>query len=324
MATCYICCPAYALEGPLKKTRAIEAIEPFAKEFALEIVPSPLMDRHLGTGAWLPTAERRADLRRALEHDVVWACMGGYGSIHLVGDLMAASPAKQPMIIGYSDITVLHACWRARGWGEGCYIALPPGRHGRAGESLLALMRGTSYRRSGEIDAGVRVLRSGSAKGPCMSACVSVFAGLCGTPAMPSLRGCVLAIEDVDEHPFQLDYALMQLWLSGALEGIVGLIGGSFTHKERSDYHGPTIDEVLAEWAHRLGIPAISRLPFGHIDDGLTMPCGREVELSCDERGAWQFIVSEHPDPPAWSRSGSPTGKHASPAHAAPSRKAST
>ena len=31
------------------------------------------------------------------------------------------------------------------------------------------------------------------------------------TPAQPQLRGCVLAIEDVDERPFELDFALMQL-----------------------------------------------------------------------------------------------------------------
>jgi muramoyltetrapeptide carboxypeptidase len=292
MATCYVCCPAYALEGPLKKARVLESVEPFTRALGFEVVASPLMDRHLGTGAWLPMDQRRADMARALEHDLVWACVGGYGSVHLVNDLMAARPAKPPRLIGYSDITVLHACWRARGWGESCYVAMPPQRNGRSGESLTALLRGEGYRRAGEVDAGVRVLRAGRGEGPCMAACVSVFAGLCGTPAMPSLRGCVLAIEDVDEHPFQLDFALMQLWLSGALAGVVGLIGGAFTHKERSDYHGPTIDEVLAEWAHRLGVPAVSRMPFGHIDDGLTMPCGRRVALECDERGGWSFTVA--------------------------------
>jgi muramoyltetrapeptide carboxypeptidase len=297
MATCYVCCPAYALEGPLKKARLLDAVEPFARELGLEVVASPLMDRHLGTGAWLPMDERRADIRRALDHDVVWASVGGYGSIHLVRDLMEARPANHPRLIGYSDITVLHACWRARGWGEGCYVAVPPSRHGRAGESLMALLRGKGFHRDGAVDAGVRVLRAGHADGPCMSACVSVFAGLCGTPAMPSLQGCVLAIEDVDEHPFQLDYAMMQLWLSGALAGVVGLIGGSFTHKERSDYHGPTIDEVLAEWAHRLAVPAISRLAFGHIDDGLTMPCGRGVDLRCGDRGDWSLTVAEAAHP---------------------------
>ncbi|MBA2481026.1 MAG: LD-carboxypeptidase [Planctomycetes bacterium] len=292
MTTCYVCCPAYALDGPLRRAKLLESIAPFAREFQLEVVPSPLMDRHLGQGAWLPTAERRSDILRALEHDVVWACAGGYGSAHLAEILMTTRTVKAPLLIGYSDITVLHACWRARRWGEGIYGAVPTSRHGRSGETLCALLRGDGYTRSSAVDAGVRVLRAGQAAGPCMTVCVSVFAGLCGTAAMPDLTGHVLAIEDVDEHPFQLDFALNQLHLSGALEGVVGLIGGSFTHKERSDYHGPTIDEVLAEWSHRLRIPAISRLPFGHIDDGLMMPCGRLIDLRGDERGDWSLVVS--------------------------------
>jgi muramoyltetrapeptide carboxypeptidase len=291
MATCYVCCPAYALEGPLKKARALESIEPIARELGMEVVPSPLMDRNLGAGSWLPYEDRRKDIARALEHDLVWAVIGGYGSMHLVGDLMRAKPRRRPKLIGYSDITVLHACWRVRGWGESCYIAVPPREGGRGTDTLLTLLRGEGYRRSGTVDAGVRVLRAGKARGRCLGACVSVLAGLSGTPAMPDLRGWILAIEDVDERPFQLDFALMQLQLAGALDGVVALVGGSFTHKDRSDYEGPSIDEVLAEWAHRLRVPAISRLPFGHIDDGLAIPCGRRVELACDARGGWSFTV---------------------------------
>jgi len=257
----------------------------------MEVVPSPLMDRHIGPGAWLPLAERREDLRQALHHEVVWASAGGYGSVHLIEDMLLAPAPRQPWLIGYSDITVMHACWRQRAWGEGVYSALPDVK-GRAGETMLALLRGEGYRRDGQMDCGVRVLREGSCSGSCFTACISVLSGLCGTPAQVDLHGAILAIEDVDERPFQLDYALMQLHLSGALAGVVGLVGGSFTHKDRSDYEGPTIDEVLAQWAHRLGVPGISRLPFGHIDDGLAMPNGRMATLACLPDGAWSFTVA--------------------------------
>lgn len=310
MATCYVCCPAYALEGPLRKLRVLEAVAPLARELGLELVASPLMDRHLGQGAWLPRDERRADIARALEHDVVWACVGGYGSMHLVEDLLAARPKRQPKLIGYSDITVLHACWRARGWAESWYVAVPLHGRGRSHDTLAAGLMGQGWQRSGEIDAMVRVLRSGEAEGPVMTACVSVLAGLCGTRALPRLAGHILAIEDVDERPFQLDFALMQLQLSGALDGIVGLIGGSFTHKDRSDYEGPTIDEVLAEWAHRLRVPGISRLPFGHIDDGLAMPCGRHARLACSDDGAWSFTVAAEGGTAVTHAHPKPTGKH--------------
>jgi muramoyltetrapeptide carboxypeptidase len=291
MPSCYVCCPAYALDGPLKRSRILEAVAQVARPLEYTVVSSPLMDRHMGAGAWLPEAERRRDLDRALEHDLVWAAIGGYGSIHLAEHLLARRAPARCRLVGYSDLTVLHAVWRARGWGEGCYAALPGPAVSRATTSLLALIRGQGFERDGSIDAGVRVLRAGQARGSCFTACVSVLAGLCGTPVLPDLQGCILAIEDVDERPFQLDFALMQLHLAGALAGVVGLVGGNFHHKERPDYDGPTADEVLAAWAHRLRVPGLSRMPFGHLDDGLAMPCGRAVALDCREDGSWRLTV---------------------------------
>ncbi len=291
MPSCYVCCPAYALDSPLRRARILEAISHVTRHLDYTVVPSPLMDRHMGAGAWLPLKDRRKDLQQALRHDLVWAAFGGYGSIHLVEDLLACQASKRPRLVGYSDLTVLHALWRIRGWGEGYYCAHPGPAGSRTASSLLALLQGEGYVRDQRADAGVRVLRAGRASGRCFTACVSVLSGLVGTPAMPSLKGAILAIEDVDERPFQLDFALMQLQLAGQLQGVVGLIGGAFTYKERSDYEGPTIDEVLALWAHRLRVPGISRLPFGHIDDGLSMPCGRPSALACRADGSWSFTV---------------------------------
>ncbi len=298
MPSAYICCPAYAIDGPLRRARILESIAHVTRRLEYTLVPSPLMDRHMGSGAWLPFEERRLDMRRALEHDVVWAAYGGYGSIHLVEDLLAADAPARPRLVGYSDITVLHALWRVRGWGESCYTSHPGALGSRGATSLLALLRGEGYCRDGYADAGVRVLHPGRAQGSCLSACVSVLSGLCGTSAMPSLRGSVLAIEDVEERPFQIDYALMQLHLSRALDGVAAIIGGAFTYKERSDYEGPTCDEVLAAWAKRLNVPCISRMPFGHIEDGLAMPGGRTVELIAKEDGTWTMRVLPAGSPP--------------------------
>lgn len=291
MPSCYVCCPAYALDGPMKKARILEAITSLTARLDYAVVPSPLLDRHMGTGAWLPIAERIADIRQAVTHDLVWAAFGGYGSIHLVEAVQRCQAPQRPRLVGYSDITVLHALWRRQGWGESYYTAHPPAPGSRGGESLLALLRGEGFVRTGQVDAGVRVLAPGAAQGPCLSACVSVLAGLVGTPAQPPLTGCLLAIEDVDERPFQLDFALMQLHLAGCLAGVRGLIGGAFTHREHADYEGPTTDEVLTTWAQRLAVPCISRLPFGHVDDGLAMPGGRHVALTARADHTWELRV---------------------------------
>jgi muramoyltetrapeptide carboxypeptidase len=290
MATCYVTCPAYSIENPAKRARVLDGIQPVAAALGWEVVLSPQLERFVAHGGWLPAAERIADIRRALEHDVVWACVGGYGSAHLVEALMAAEPARPPRLIGYSDITVLHACWRVRGWGEGIYTAVPAGR-GRTRDSIVACARGEAMRIAPASEAGVRVLRTGRASGRLHPACVSVLAGLVGTVAMPDLDGAILAVEDIGEQPFQIDFALWQLQRAGHLAGVRGLVGGAFQMKERVEPYGPSFDEVLAEWAQNLGVPAVTRVPFGHIDDGIALPVGRMAELRAEPGGDWGLTV---------------------------------
>lgn len=291
---CYVCCPAYALHGPIDRDRIVHSIKRFAQERGFDLVFSPLLDRHLGHGAWLPEAERIADLRHALRHELVWAARGGYGSVHLIDALLAAPVEKPPLLIGYSDLTILHACWRKRGWPESLYGSIPTQiERSRGGETLALLLSGKGFERSHETDAATLVLRPGEAKGTVVAACLSVLAGLCGTNAMPDLRGCVLAIEDVDERPFLVDYTLQQLHRSGALAGVVGLMGGSFAYQEKADYAGPTMLDVLRGWAERLAVPTLARLPFGHLNDGLMLPWGRDAELSATRDGRWRLAIRD-------------------------------
>lgn len=299
--TLYVTCPAYALHGPLDRQKVADAAAWLGKELGLEPVLSPLLDRHAGHGAWLPRGERERDLLAALGHDLVWACRGGYGSIEMVDALLKARPRRRPALIGYSDITVLHACWWQRRWGPGFYGTLSPrSAGGRAGRSLAALVHGQGFVRDQRVDAGARVLRQGRARGRLFAGCLSVLAGLCGTAAQPDLRGCVLALEDVNVHPFVIAFNLHQLHLAGALAGITGLVGGTFTGEEAADYVGPTQDEVLAEWAARLAVPMVSRLPFGHLDDGLVLPVGRPVELVAGRGGRWSLTVAAEPGDMPW------------------------
>ncbi len=291
--TLYVCCPSYALQNPLEKRDYTARARAFARRMNLRVVLSPLLDRHLPRGTWLDASARRDDMVEALRHSVVWACQGGYGCVHLIPSLLEARATGRPRLIGYSDITILHACWRLRGWGEGYYGQIPRELDdGREAGTLLPLFRGRALRRSNQTDAAVVVLRPGCAEGPCFATCLAVLAGLAGTPALPDLRGCILAVEDIDEKPYQVDFAFAQLHAAGALDGIVALIGGSFTHQAPLDYGGPGVDDVLRAWGERLGVPAISRLPFGHLPDSLVMCNGRRLRLEAEADGAWALTFA--------------------------------
>jgi muramoyltetrapeptide carboxypeptidase len=297
--TCYVTLPSWPLRGPLDRVEVVRGVTPVAEALGWKVVWSPLLDQPIaGHGGWQDPGLRLADLRLALRHDVVWGAKGGYGCMQLIERLGALRARRRPAFIGFSDNTVMHALWWKNRWEEAFYGRVPhrldASRHGA---SFLPLARGERLVLDQAGWPGTRALADGRAEGRLFTACLSVLAGLCGGPLQPDLRGAILAIEDVDEKPYNMDFALNQLHLAGVLDGVRGLVGGFFTYQEKSDYAGPSGDEVLAAWARRLGVPAVARLPFGHIEDHLVLPTGRQAVLSV-RRGGWSLDLAARPRPP--------------------------
>jgi muramoyltetrapeptide carboxypeptidase len=278
------------MKNPAEKAKTLKTAQTWADALGWDVVPSPLLSRYHQSGVWLPVEARAEDLAAAVQHEIVWAFRGGYAAVHLVPALLRAEAAGQPRMIGYSDITVLHACWQVRGWGATLYGTLSETTgDSRQAESLLAAMKGEPYLCSAETEGAGRVLRAGTVAAPLFAACLVVLANLCGTPAFPDLAGRILAIEDIDERPYAIDFALNQMYLAGKLDRIVGLLCGSFHHQVAADYGGPTVDEILADWAARLDVPAICQLPFGHMDDPMALATGLPVEMVARADGRWRL-----------------------------------
>ena len=291
VTTCYFTCPSWVIEGPEDRARIHAQASRGAALFGARAVLSPLCDRFGPAETWLPAADRVADIVAGFAHEVLWSARGGHGAVHLLDAIMARPETRAPLLLAYSDGTVLHACWRAKGWGESWYASLGAVEQaGRAHDTLARLARGEGWRRERAIDPGVVALRPGVAEGPLVVGCLSVLAWLVGSAAARPLAGCVLAIEDIDITPFNADYCLTQLHHAGLLDGVVGLVGGGFTNM-RPGRSGMTVTDIIAIWADRLGVPGIASLPFGHVDDGLVMPNGRAVRLEVAADGGWSFTV---------------------------------
>lgn len=289
MARMYIVCPSYAVQNPAERAKALKKARTWADALGWAVTTSPLLERYQQSGVWLPVEDRAEDLARAVEYDIVWAFRGSYSAIQLIPDLLKMK-AERPLLLGYSDITVLHACWRVNNWGPTLYGTLSEQiEDSRQGESLRAFLRGDAFTVAHEREGAARVIRPGSVRAPIFAACLVVLASLCGTPAFPDLRGQILAIEDIDERPYAIDGALTQMYLAGNLEGIVGLISGSFNHNAPFEYGGPTADEILAKWGAILGVPTLVRVPFGHMDDPLVLLSGVDVELDAHANGHWRL-----------------------------------
>lgn len=213
-------------------------------------------------------ARRTSELVEALEDpsvDVILAARGGYGATRLVDriavDLVAS--ARKP-IVGFSDVTALHALW-ARAGVPSLLASMAAAGVGRMDDVAFARWSGRLEQPAARLDA-LSVIAAGRAEGPIVGGNLAVLAALLGTPNALDARGAILFLEDVGEAPYRVDRMLTSLRSSGALRGIAGIALGAFTGSKPGE-DGTTIEAVLRERLGDLGVPVVAGVPAGHIDD---------------------------------------------------------
>ena len=247
-------------------------------------------------------AARAADLNAMFADDgvdAIWCVRGGYGASRILPALDYALMQRKPKaLIGYSDITALHvAIHRHAGLvtfhGPVAFRAFTPYSLGElkrvlwTGETPVRLGGPPPFERAeGRVDWENRVatLVPGRARGRLLGGNLCLMSHLCGTPYFPDLRGAILFLEDVEEAYYRIDRMLTQLWLSGALAGVAGVAFGKFTNCNSSPFflQNRTLDDILAERCRALGVPAVSGIMVGHIEDQTTLPVGCLAELDAD------------------------------------------
>jgi muramoyltetrapeptide carboxypeptidase len=232
--------------------------------------------------------DRLADLNRALRDDsidAVWCIRGGYGAMRLLEGIDYEALARRPKaIIGYSDITELHAAV-----GRRCALVSYHGATARAHlpertRASLARVLAEPWKQISVTEPSMTPLRRGTARGRLAGGNLALLAALAGTPYAPDLDGAILVLEDVNEAVYRIDRMLTQLWLSGALRSVAGLAFGAFTEipDDPANAERP-LTRVLEEFAARCGVPCVSGFPMGHVDDQDTFPLGAMASLNADE-----------------------------------------
>jgi muramoyltetrapeptide carboxypeptidase len=215
----------------------------------------------------------------------IFCARGGYGSMRILDRIDPAPLLARPkVLVGFSDVTALHAVLNRAGLAtvHGPVLTQLGRASAPAVEHLSALLtRAPAPEPSGSPApgaglAGLATVRPGRAEGTLLGGSLTLLAHLCGTPFQPRLRGAVLALEDVDERPYRIDRYLTQLRLAGALEGLAGVALGQFTE---CDGQGTRGLDVVREWAAELGVPAAEGFSFGHEDTNLALPLGARAAL---------------------------------------------
>lgn len=208
---------------------------------------------------------RRLDeLREALadpDAAAIVAARGGYGATRLLPGLGADEVrAAGVPLVGFSDITALHALWRR---------AAVPSLHasmvaalGRADEAARARWIET-LEGEGCALRGLTSWSPGVAEGPLVGGNLAVLGALLGTPHAPPLDGAILLLEDIGERPYRIDRVLTSLRQAGWLTRVAGVALGELTDC-RAGPDGVTPEAVLRERLGDLGVPVVAGLPVGH------------------------------------------------------------
>jgi muramoyltetrapeptide carboxypeptidase len=116
---------------------------------------------------------------------------------------------------------------------------------------------------------------------------LSVLVSLLGTPYWPEVKGGVLFIEDVNEHPFRIERMLTQLLHAGVLARQKAIVLGQFTGIRLAPHdRGYKLATVVAWLRAQLKVPVLTGLPFGHVPTKVLLPVGAKVDLVVQGRDA--------------------------------------
>lgn len=230
--------------------------------------------------------QRRDELQAMLDDKNINAILcgrGGYGMGRIIEQLDFTAFRKNPKwIIGFSDITVLHAHLQMK-----CNIA-----------SLHAPMA-AAFNDNGYKNKYVKSLhdallgkkanynckphsfnKQGTVSGILIGGNLSLLAHLSGTSSAIDTKGKILFIEDIGEYVYTIDRMLYQLKRCGKLTNLAALIVGRFTDmKDTERPFGKKVYEVIKEIIAAYNYPVCYNFPVSHGKENYALKIGGHYEV---------------------------------------------
>jgi muramoyltetrapeptide carboxypeptidase len=119
---------------------------------------------------------------------------------------------------------------------------------------------------------------------------LKVVTSMLGTPYMPHIKGGILFLEDVGEHPYKVERMLLQLLQAGVLDAQKAVLLGHFTsYKPLPNDRGYGLKTVIDYLRTQTKTPVLTGLPAGHVPTVVTLPVGAKTRLMAEGKDA--FLV---------------------------------
>lgn len=236
--------------------------------------------------------ERLQDFQQMLDNPDVKAILcarGGYGVSRIIDDLNFKRFRRHPKwIVGYSDITVLHAHLLAEYDIASLHAPMAAAFNDGADDNpyLQSIKDALEGKPSHYRCAPHPFNRVGEVDGELVGGNLTLINHLIGTVSDIKTKHRILFIEDVGEYLYNVDRMLVQLKRTGKLDKLEGVIIGGFTDiKDTERPFGRTVYEVIAEHFSEYDYPVCFNFPVSHSKENVALKIGVHYTLQVMDGG---------------------------------------
>jgi len=307
----YIYSPSGAVRDKAAFNRGIKRLQTLGHD--VEVDESALASQQRFAG---DDVTRLAAIHRAADSgaDVALMSRGGYGLTRLLPDIrykkIAKAIDKGMQFVGISDFTAFQSAmlaktgaitWAGPALGEGFGAIDGPDDIMEAcfDDMLCGQGEGTGWRQlrqSAETDPDLIAINQDSKRAggtfyiedaKLWGGNLTMLASLLGTPYFPNIKGGILFLEDVAEHPYRIERLLAQLLYAGVLKRQKAIVLGQFTDFKLTPHDRGFKLATVVQWlTQQVSCPILTNLPYGHVQTKVLLPVGARADLSVDGRDA--------------------------------------
>lgn len=310
----YVYSPSSAVRDKAKFRRAVKRLQAMGHEVEVDGDALTSHQRFAGDDVTRLAAIHRAAASGA---DVALISRGGYGLSRLLPDIryktLARAIEKGTHFVGLSDFTALQMALLATtgsvSW-AGPALAEDFGGEEAPDEIMQAcfddLLCGQGEGSGWRLPRAHSPVTSADAPLPAAAGFqirnatlwggnLAMLSSLVGTPYMPHIKGGILFIEDISEHPYRVERMLTQLLHAGILGQQKAVVFGQFTHYTLSAHdRGYKLESVVTWLRSQIKARVLTGLPFGHVATKVLLPVGAKVTLAVEGRDAFLLWGHEH------------------------------
>ncbi len=299
----YIFSPSSAIRDKAVVRRGVKRLQALGHEVELDEAVFATHMRFAGDDETRLAAIHRAAASGA---DVALITRGGYGLTRLLPGIryktVAQAIDRGTKFVGLSDFTAFQCAVLAKTgsvtW-AGPALGEDFGIEGEPDDIMQAcfedLVSGQGEGAGWQLPSGEAQEKPLHIKGDLWGGNLAIICALAGTEWMPKVKGGILFLEDVHEHPYRVERMLTQLLYAGVLKDQKAIVLGHFTNYKPVPHDKGYRLKTVVDWLRtQVKAPVFTNLPFGHVPTKVALPVGAKVNVEVEGRDAFVLWGHQH------------------------------